>query len=223
MTPDRWETGYSSLPLSGMTVDAHLEATAVSVAKPRCPICSSDLVLGGSPSPDGSDSFDCWSCPGAHGLAMTLSEGHVRLQRDELAQIWTGARSSDAGPLPSPFTGSPMIRVAVEVDADDIAEGEQGDGPTTATVVVDVDVENQFIWLDAGELGDFPDKLPDVEPSDEMLEAEQEIIARFGRDFEDAVHERESRELAERLYLQVARHPGTLRALDSVGRTLTTY
>ena len=90
-------------------------------------------------------------------------------------------------------------------------------------LVVDVDVDNQFIWLDAGELDEFPEDLPDAPVPAEVLATEHEIVARFGRDYEDAVEDREARELTERLYRRVARHPGALRALDSIGRGLTAY
>lgn len=96
-------------------------------------------------------------------------------------------------------------------------------GATTTTIVVDVDVDNQFIWLDAGELDEFPEDLPDAPVPAEVLATEHEIVARFGQAYEDAVEDHESRELTERLYRRVARHPGALRALDSIGRGLTAY
>ena len=102
-------------------------------------------------------------------------------------------------------------------------DGADDDGPATATIVVDVDVENQFIWLDAGELDEFPADLPDPEPSPDELAREQEIVQRFGVSYTDAVEGRESRELTERLYRRVARHPGALDALDRVGRGITAY
>lgn len=206
-----------------MTLDADLSRPPAGVSIPLCPVCSAELRLGGSPSADGTDSFDCWTCPAGHGLAMTLSESYARLQSDEIAQIWQQARSAAPGPLPSPFSGSPMARVTVEADDDEVAEGQPGDGPTTATVVVDVDVENQFIWLDAGELDELPMDVPDAQPTAEELATEREIVARFGESYVDAVEDRASRELTERLYRRVARHPGALSALDSLGRGLTSY
>jgi hypothetical protein len=170
-----------------------------------------------------SGSLDHWSCPAGHGLAMTLSESYERLQEDEIAQVWQKARSAAAGPLPSPFNGLPMARVEVDADDDEVPEGEPGDGATTAVVVVDVDVENQFIWFDAGELDELPEDQEDARPTPEQLAAEAEIVARFGAGIEAAADEREDRELSEKLYRRVARHPGALKALDSVGRAVTAY
>ena len=206
-----------------MTLDADLSRPPAGVSIPRCPVCSADLRLGGSPGADGSDSFDAWTCPNGHGLAMTLSESYERLQSDEIAQIWQQARAAAPGPLPSPFSGTPMARVTVEADQDEVPEGEPGDGPTTATIVVDVDVDNQFIWLDAGELEEFPEDIADAQPAAEEPATVREIGARFGEAYADAVEDREADELTERLYRRVARHPGALSALDSIGRGLTAY
>ena len=206
-----------------MTIDADLSRATAAVTVPRCPDCAADLVLGGDPSVNGPGWFDHWSCPAGHGLAMTLSESYERLQSDEIGQIWSRARAAAPGSRPSPFTGTPMAQVTIGADADEAPEGDAGDGATTATVVVDVDVDNQFIWLDAGELDEFPEDLPDAPVPAEVLATEHEIVARFGQAYEDAVEDRESRELTERLYRRVARHPGALRALDSIGRGLTAY
>jgi hypothetical protein len=209
--------------VDAVTLDADLSHPPAGVSVPSCPVCAADLQLGGTPSADGTDTFHCWTCPNGHGLAMTLTESYERLEEDEIAQIWQKARTGAPGPLPSPFHGGPMVRVNVEVDEDEVPEGRPGDGPTTATVVVDVDVENQFIWLDAGELDEFPVDLPDPEPSAEELAAERAIVERFGASYEAAVEERESDELTERLYRRVARHPGALKVLDSIGRGITAY
>ena len=206
-----------------MTLNADLIRPPAGVSVPSCPICSADLHLGGTPGADGTDSFHCWTCPDGHGLAMTLSESYERLQDDEIDQIWQQARTAPPGPLSSPFHDGQMVRVSVRADADEAPDGADGDGPATATIVVDVDVENQFIWLDAGELDEFPADLPDPEPSPDELAREQEIVQRFGVSYTDAVEGRESRELTERLYRRVARHPGALDALDRVGRGITAY
>ena len=217
------ESPRSLVTVDGVTLDADLSHPPAGVSVPSCPVCSADLHLGGTPSADGTDTFHCWTCPNGHGLAMTLSESYERLQEDEIAQIWQAARTAGPGPLPSPFHGAPMARVTVEVDGDEVPDGDAGDGPTTATVVVDVDVENQFIWLDAGELDEFPADLPDAQPSAEELATEQQIVDRFGASYEEAVEGREGTELTEKLYRRVARHPGALKALDSLGRGITAY
>ncbi len=121
---------------------------------PRCPICSAELVLGSS------GQLDSWACPQGHGLAMTLSESYEQLQEDEIALLWQRARMAQPGPLTSPFGGAPMVRITVDFDDDEALEGEDGDGPNTGAVVVDVDVPNQFIWFDAGELDELPSIFP---------------------------------------------------------------
>ncbi len=184
---------------------------------PRCPICSAELVLGSS------GQLDSWACPQGHGLAMTLSESYEQLQEDEIALLWQRAKMAQPGPLTSPFGGAPMVRITVDFDDDEVSEGAAGDGPNTGAVVVDVDVPNQFIWFDAGELDELPVDLPDPEPSAAQLAAEAKIVAQFGADLDAAAEERQSREPLEKLYRRVARHPGALNALDSVGRAATAY
>lgn len=200
-----------------MTSDPSLHRPSVPVSLPHCPICGIELQLGSS------GPLDYWSCTAGHGLAMTLSESYERLQEDEIALLWQRARAGEAGPLSSPFDGRPMARVTVDADADEVPDGQRGDGPSSGSVAVDVDVANQFVWFDAGELDELPADLPDAEPTPEQLAAEAEIVARFGAAIEAAGDERESHELTERLYRRVARHPGALGALDRVGRALTAY
>src|SRR5690606_29965288 len=108
-------------------------------------------------------------------------------------------------------------------DADEVPEGQDGDGPDIGTVEIDVDVANQFVWFDAGELDVLPVDLPDPEPSAAELEKVAEIAAQFGAGIEAAADEREADDLSERLYRRVARNPAALATLDRVGRTLTAY
>ena len=203
--------------VGAMTLDADLDRPTAGVTLPHCPVCGTELQLGTT------ESFAHWSCPQGHGLAMTLSESYERLQEDEIAELWRLARAAGPGPLPSPFDGRPMARIDAPVDPDEVPQGEDGDGPDTASVVVDVDVENQFIWLDADELDEFPVDLEDAPPSPQQLAVEAEITARFGAEIEAEGEERQSHELTERLYRRVARPPGMLSALDAVGRSVTTY
>jgi hypothetical protein len=200
-----------------MTLDAGIQQPTVPVQVPHCPICDAHLQLGST------GTLHHWSCPQGHGLAMTLTESYERLQEDEIAELWRQARAAAPGPLPSPFDRTPMARIEIAVDVDEVAQGTEGDGADVATVVVDVDVENQFIWLDAGELDEFPADLEDAPPSPDQVAKEAEIVARFGADIEADVDDREGHELTERLYRRVANHPGALGALDTVGRTVTTY
>ena len=179
---------------------------------PHCPICGVELVLGSS------GHLDRWSCTAGHGLAMTLSESYERLQEDEIALLWDLARDSSAGPLLSPFDGTPMKRFSMPYDDDEV-EG----GVALGFVEIDVDVANQFIWFDAGELDALPLDRPDAEPSAAELAKVAEIAAQFGAGIEAASHERDDDDLSEKLYRRVARSPEALRTLDRLGRGLTAY
>lgn len=187
------------------------------VTVPTCPDCGAELAHGSE------GSLDHWSCPHGHGLALTLSEGHGRLQPDELADLWQTARRSPVGTRPSPFDGRPMTQVTLAYDEDEVPEGEPGDGPTTGTVVLDVDVDQQFIWFDAGELDELPENLPDAPPDPAMLAREREIRERFGADVEAALAERHEDEVSERIYRRLARRPGLTASLDRLGRAVTSY
>ena len=200
-----------------MASDPPIHRPSVPVTMPHCPICGIELQLGSS------GALDRWSCTAGHGLAMTLSESYERLQEDEIGRLWQLARDASPGPLPSPFDGMPMHRFALPYDADEIPEGEPGDGPDLGSVEVDVDVANQFVWFDAGELEELPVDLPDAEPSPEELARVAEIAAQFGQDVEEASRRRDGDDLSEKLYRRIARSPGALSTLDRLGRTLTAY
>jgi hypothetical protein len=184
---------------------------------PRCPDCGRDLQLGSH------EALDRWSCLAGHGLAMTLSESYEQLQEDEIERLWTLAREAPAGPLASPFDGTPMKRFSLPYDADESPEGAEGDTADLGSVEIDVDVPNQFIWFDAGELERFPTDLLDAEPTEAELAKEREIAAQFGAGIESAARERAADDVSERLYRRVARNPAALSALDRLGRTLTAY
>jgi hypothetical protein len=154
---------------------------------------------------------------------MTLSESYERLQEDEIGLLWSLARDAAPGPLGSPFDGTPMRRFALPYDADEVPEGADGDGADLGTVQIDVDVANQFVWFDAGELDVLPEDRPDPEPSAAELAKVAEIATQFGAGIESAAHEREADDLSERLYRRLARNPAALSTLDRVGRTLTAY
>ena len=189
----------------------------VPVSMPHCPLCGVQLELGSS------GELDRWSCPAGHGLAMTLSETYERMQEDEIGLLWKLARDAAPGPLGSPFDKTPMKRVVLPYDDDELPEGEPGDGPNTGSVHLDVDVANQFVWFDAGELDELPHDLPDPEPSAEELARIDQIVDQFSADIEGAARAREASTVTGRLYRRVARDPEALRTLDRVGRTLTAY
>jgi Zn-finger nucleic acid-binding protein len=184
---------------------------------PRCPVCGTELQLGSQ------EALDRWTCPSGHGLAMTLSESYERLQEDEIARLWQLAKEAPTGPLASPFDGRPMAHFELPYDDDEVAEGEPGDGPDLGSVAIDVDVANQFIWFDAGELEELPVDRPDAQPSAEVLAAEQKLIAQFAAGLDAAAEARQGNQLTERLYRRVASNPAALSTLDRVGRTLTAY
>jgi len=190
---------------------------SVPVTMPHCPVCGVELQLGSS------GALDRWTCTAGHGLALTLSESYERLQEDEIGRLWQLARDAAPGPMPSPFDGVPMRRFSLPYDEDELPEGEPGDGADIGSVEIDVDVANQFVWLDAGELEALPEDLPDPEPSAVELEKVAEIAAQFGAGVEAAARERDAGDVTERLYRRIARNPGALSTLDRVGRTLTAY
>jgi hypothetical protein len=200
-----------------MVSDPRIHRPTVPVSMPHCPVCGVELQLGSS------GALDRWTCTSGHGLAMTLSESYERLQEDEIGRLWSLARDADTGPLLSPFDGMPMRRVSLPYDADEVPEGQPGDGPDIGSIEIDVDVANQFVWFDAGELDQLPEDLPDAEPSADELRKVADIAAQFGADIEAAAHERDGDDMTEQLYRRVARHPGALSTLDRVGRTLTAY
>lgn len=188
------------------------------VTTPVCPVCSTPLLLGSS------GEVDSWSCPHGHGLAMTLSESHGRLQNDERAELWRLARTAGGGGRPSPFPPhAPMAHITLPYDEDEVAGGESGDAPDRGTVDLDVDVDQQFIWFDAGELDELPTDLADAPPSAEELARLDQVRAQFASDLDAALDARDDRELTERLYRHIATRPGLHRTLDRLGRAVTTY
>lgn len=187
------------------------------VTRPRCPHCQVELELGST------GEVDHWSCPRLHGLAMTLSEAHGRLQNDEVAELWELAVKAPTGPLPSPFGGPNMVRFVLPWDLDEAREGEPGDTENLGAVELDVDLDNRFIWFDTGELDELPHDLPDAPPSVQDEAALARISEEFSRSLGAALGARDDNEVTERVYNQLAGRPGTLAAVDRIGRALTTY
>lgn len=185
---------------------------------PSCPVCGAPLSLGSR------GEVDSWSCGQGHGLAMTLSEAHVALQDDEVALLWQLARTSREPGRPSPFAPhAPMVRITLPYDEDEAPEGEPGDTTNLGSVELDVDLEQQFIWYDAGELDELPADVENAAPSPEELARLEQVRTQFSQDVGEALDARDDDELTERLYRHIAARPGLHRTLDRVGRTLTTY
>jgi Zn-finger nucleic acid-binding protein len=197
-------------------------AARAAVTKPRCPHCREELQLGSWQLRDGVP-LDCWACPGAHGVALTMAESYEQLQEDELARLWELARAGSPGPLPGPFGGPPMVRILLPYDDDEAREGEEGDAEDVGSVELDVDLDNQFIWFDAGELEQLPADLPDPEPSAEENAALSRITQEFTQDYGAALDARDDHEISERIYQRIARRPGMLRTFERLGRATTSY
>lgn len=188
------------------------------VTLPGCPVCRAPLSLGSH------GEIDRWSCPAGHGLAMTLSELHVANQNDEVAVLWQLARAAAGTGRPSPFPPHrPMARIELPYDHDEIPEGESADAEDAGVVELEVDIDQQFVWFDAGEHDVLPADLPDTAPSAEELARLEQIRRQFATEVGAALEARDDAELTERVYRRVASRPELLRTLDRVGRTMTTY
>ncbi len=145
----------------------------------NCPTCRAALQL------TNHDAFDSWICPNGHGLAATLSELYERAQEDEIHHLWTLAKASWVAEEPQTGRACPMcerimVSIAVGTDADEIDEGQPGDGPNTGEVPVDVCVVDQVIWFDVAELELLPADLPDPQPTPEQEAAVADIARQFG-------------------------------------------
>ena len=158
------ETPGSLVTVGRVTTDTGIHRPTVPVSMPHCPICGVELQLGSS------GTLDHWSCPAGHGLAMTLSESYERLQEDEIAHLWQLARGRGPGAAAQPVQrrahGPRRGRLRRRRGR---PRASPATAPDTGSVVVDVDVENEFIWFDAGELDELPVDLPDAPPSPEEL------------------------------------------------------
>lgn len=147
----------------------------------NCPTCRAALQL------TNHDTFDSWICPNGHGLAATLSELYERAQEDEIHDLWKLAKASWVAEEPTTGRACPMcerimVSITVGTDADEIDEGQPGDGPATGEVPVDVCVVDQVIWFDVAELELLPEDLPDPQPTAEQEAAVQDIARKFAND-----------------------------------------
>lgn len=118
-------------------------------------------------------------------MAATLSELYERAQEDEIHRLWALARSAPTPADPTqgracPMCGRTMVSIAVGTDADEVDEGQPGDGPDTGEVPVDVCVADQVVWFDVAELELLPADLPDPQPTPEQEAALADITRQFG-------------------------------------------
>jgi Zn-finger nucleic acid-binding protein len=180
-----------------------------SVPTPKCPHCSDELKLGAH------GRVDCWSCPAGHGLGLTLSEAYGRVQEDEISALWRRSEAAQPGRYSCPMCGVTMLSVTVGADSDEAPEGELGDAHDTASVSLDVCREDQFIWFDVGELDEFPQNLPNPEPSPEELRKINLILSAFDRELAEAHEDALNRGILNRLATTVVRsHPGFTSVLE---------
>lgn len=133
-----------------------------------CPDCRSPLAA----FQEGE--FDAWECKAGHGLAMSLSEAHGRLQDDEVEAIWKAARSAPRSGLKSPLLGQPMAEIAVTVDDDEVVGNA---GPGAREVKLQVAVDEQFLWFASKDFAAMPADLPNAGPSEAEIKAQAALAA----------------------------------------------
>jgi Zn-finger nucleic acid-binding protein len=179
------------------------------VPPPKCPRCAAELKLGAN------GQLDCWSCPAGHGLGITLSEAYGRVQDDEIRKLWEASETASPGKYKCPWCAAPMASVALAVDGDEAAEGDAADRADSASVPLDVCREDQFIWLDAGELDELPLDLRNPEPSPDEQRKIRMILSAFDHDLEQAYEDEANRGILNKLANGVVRrHPGFASALE---------
>jgi Zn-finger nucleic acid-binding protein len=172
---------------------------------PACPTCRADLSL------QADHELDAWVCPEGHGLAFTLTEGYERLQEDELHEIWQRARSAPRGRRACPMCNATMVTVAVAPDGDEEAnDAEAPAGP--GAVGLDVCLVDELLWFDAGELDEFPEDLPDPEPSAEEQAELASVTRTFGEALSAGWDDRERHTVTGKLTALLTRTRETSRA-----------
>jgi Zn-finger nucleic acid-binding protein len=185
----------------------------MSLSTPICPSCGTALVL----THEGD--FNSWACPAGHGCAATQTEAYERLQEDELHHLWQLAReatpTTDARRCPICEAG--MVSIEVPADEDEVEEGAPGDGPDKGSIWIDVCLDCELLWFDAGELNSFPADQPDPEPTQAELDGVAKIRETFGQGIVDAENSREDAQLTEHIYRRIARHKGLTHLLTEVG------
>ena len=156
----------------------------MSYETPACPACGADL----SHSDDGD--FNPWVCPRGHGMAVTLSEGYVRVDRDELQELWRRARGDGAEPSSRtcPMCGGSMVVAHAPAKA---AGHEEP--------AVDVCITDELLWLDNGELAELPGASEKPAPSAEEQAHLDQIMEAYGKGLDGAFLQRERDGLLDRM------------------------
>lgn len=178
----------------------------------KCPQCRAPLIKATQ-----ENGIDCWACPSQDGFAITLSEAWGHLQDDEVKAIWKAAKTGQPSPLKSPVLGTDMVRIEITVD-DDEEEGNRG--PGAFQIELDVSVDEQFIWFDAGELERMPDDLPNTAISVDERRRLDEIARQFGDSIVANYQNRENESLDGKLLNFVASHKRMQRVHGRLARML---
>jgi Zn-finger nucleic acid-binding protein len=174
----------------------------------NCPRCRTPLTKGTL-----KNDIDSWACPNHHGVGITLSEAWGHLQDDEVKAIWSAAKNGQPSDLKSPALGKEMVRIEITVDSD---EEEGNRGPDAFQIELDVSVDEQFIWFDAGEL----EKMPEDIPNPQMSEGERKHIEEIAQEFGDSMmanyDKRENESVTGKLYNFVASHRRMKRFIEAI-------
>ena len=117
--------------------------------------------------------------------------------------------------LKSPVLGRDMRRIEISVDSD---EEEGNRGPGAFQMELDVNVDEQFIWFDSGELERMPDDIPNPPLSEEERKQIAEISQQFGDSIMAAYHKRENESLDGKLLNFVASHKRMRRVHERLAR-----
>ena len=177
----------------------------MSLTTPSCPDCGAELTLGAS------GNLNCWSCPAGHGLGFTMTAAYGRLQDDEIAAIWSAAASAPEASRKCPVCERAMVTVTVGVDADEDPAAAKGSPELT----LEVCREDEFYWLDPGELDELPVDVPNAAPSAEEQHNLAVVRQAFDAGIDQAEREAGERGILNRMAGTVARnHSGFAGLLD---------
>ncbi|HEV2309945.1 MAG TPA: hypothetical protein VGU73_05445 [Acidimicrobiia bacterium] len=154
-----------------------------------CPKCGAPLALRDE------GALNAWTCPQGHGLAFTLTEAYERLPGGEIQTLWALARTAKPGTRRCPMCGGKMATVPVP--------GSDGERP----VDVDVCVNDELLWLDAGELDRLPAAKPHAAPSADEQQHIDDITRQFGEGLQRDWAAEDDIGLVNRVASRVGHHP----------------
>lgn len=170
------------------------EVIPMTTFAPHCLTC--DSVLEARSEED----FDMWSCTKGHGLAVTMSEAHVRFQEDEIQQLWRASKDGEQLGTKCAMCSQPLVRASVGVDDDESFEGAAGDGENSTSITAEICRTCQFIWLSTDELNVLPADLPDEEMAVEAAAALQQVQVETVAALDQAWAERDEQSKTEGMY-----------------------